>query len=256
MKHQSKSAYALEIRRRSRRTFLRLTGAAAVVGAWPVVTGGRGISSPAAAADGARFAPRIPTRYFRTGGTGTSWQGLPPDPYETFSYDVALLQAGIEDFNVVPYTSVMPPECHGNEVPISAVAPHFHPGSVLEVIMAKIGAEVNPRAKTTLCSAVGIVWAAEKDTPATLRNGYAAEYEFNHSGTVGDDEARAAAEKQVNASLDHELAIRGLVEHKGSKREYRIDVLQLAYAENESRYGTCLSALGFVEFIFPPPYPT
>ena len=59
---------------------------------------------------GAEFGPRIPTDYFVTVGTGESDEGIPPDPYETFSYDLALLEAGIENFNVVYYTSVLPPE--------------------------------------------------------------------------------------------------------------------------------------------------
>lgn len=34
------------------------------------------------------------------------------DPWETGSYDLALEDAGIQDFNIMPYTSVMPPESH------------------------------------------------------------------------------------------------------------------------------------------------
>ena len=59
-----------------------------------------------------RFGPRIPTAYVAVTGVGQSDQGIPPDPYETFSYDLALRDAGIENFNVVYYTSVLPPEAH------------------------------------------------------------------------------------------------------------------------------------------------
>ena len=42
-------------------------------------------------------------------------QGGGTDPWETGSYDLALEEARIEDFNIVAYTSVVPPEA--TEVP-------------------------------------------------------------------------------------------------------------------------------------------
>jgi len=53
---------------------------------------------------------RIPFEYFLTKGKGESdaySQGL---PYETGSYDDALNNAGIENTNVIEYTSVIPTE--------------------------------------------------------------------------------------------------------------------------------------------------
>lgn len=48
-------------------------------------------------------------------------QGGGTDPWETGSYDLALEEARIEDFNIVAYTSVVPPEA--TEVPpMSAVS--------------------------------------------------------------------------------------------------------------------------------------
>jgi pyruvoyl-dependent arginine decarboxylase (PvlArgDC) len=95
-----------------------------------------------------RFGPRIPTTYFVTTETGESDQGIPPDPYENFSYDLALLDAEIENFNVVYYTSVLPPE--SNEVPIESVKHSFHHGAVLETIMAKAGAKKETRSQQGL----------------------------------------------------------------------------------------------------------
>lgn len=55
---------------------------------------------------------------------------------ETGSYDLALEQAGIQDFNIMPYTSVMPPESH--EILREEAAKHYSHGAVLETIMAQI----------------------------------------------------------------------------------------------------------------------
>ena len=64
---------------------------------------------------------RYPTLAFHTGGVGQADDGIPPQPFETFCYDSALKQAKIQDFNVVPYTSVLPPELFGNIVPVEKV---------------------------------------------------------------------------------------------------------------------------------------
>lgn len=45
---------------------------------------------------------RYPTFAFITGGAGQADDGIPPQPFETFCYDSALMQARIENFNVVP----------------------------------------------------------------------------------------------------------------------------------------------------------
>ena len=69
---------------------------------------------------------RIPRNYFWVIGWGESDVGI-----ETGSYDAALTMAGIENFNVMLYTSVLPPEAV--ELPH---LPDIHHGSVLEGIIA------------------------------------------------------------------------------------------------------------------------
>ena len=85
------------------------------------------------------FGTRYPTLAFISGGVGEAEDGIPPQPFETFCYDSALLQAKIENFNVIPYTSVLPKELYGNIVPVDKVVDKFHHGAVLEVIMAANG---------------------------------------------------------------------------------------------------------------------
>lgn len=187
------------------------------------------------------FGPRIPTAYFATTGVGQSDQGIPPDPYETFSYDLALLQAGIENFNVMYYTSVLPPESY--EVSLDSVKPLIHHGSVLEAIMAKAGGVQGD----TVCAGVGRVWAKDKDGKAI--GGFAAEYERVYSkADVDKATAYADAKKQLTASLNHELSIRGLSQDGGMK----FDVTSLHITK---KYGIALSALGFVGFIYPEEFP-
>jgi pyruvoyl-dependent arginine decarboxylase (PvlArgDC) len=51
---------------------------------------------------------RVPYEYFITSGSGEFDAGSKGLPYETGSYDEALTKAGIENANVIEYTSVIP----------------------------------------------------------------------------------------------------------------------------------------------------
>ena len=53
---------------------------------------------------------RIPRTYFCTAGFGQSSEGSGLDPFHTESFDAALRTAGIENYNVMTYSSVIPPE--------------------------------------------------------------------------------------------------------------------------------------------------
>ena len=185
--------------------------------------------------------PRIPTTYFATTGTGQSDEGIQPAPYETFSYDSALLEAGIENFNVVYYTSVLPPEAY--EVPIGTVKNRFHHGAVLETIMAKAGGEKGD----TVAAGVGRVWAVDAD--GNYVGGFAAEYERVYQGQIVDSQtARQDAINQLTKSLQHELDIRGLKQREKTPMKFNITSLQI-----KQKYGIALAALGFVNFIYPEP---
>lgn len=184
-----------------------------------------------------RFGCRIPVTYFVTTGTGESDQGIPPDPFETFSYDLALLDAGIENFNVVYYTSVLPPEAR--EISFEKARALFHHGAVLEAIMAKAGSVQG----NTVAAGVGRVWAV--DAAGKAVGGFAAEYErIYEDKKVSPETARSEAVKQLTASLQHELNIRGLRQ----QGEMMFDVTSLYI---KKRYGMALAALGFTDFVYP-----
>lgn len=194
----------------------------------------------AAPATAQNFGPRIPTAYFATTGTGQSDQGIEPDPYETFSYDLALQDAGIENFNVVYYTSVLPPESY--EVPLEKVKPFIHHGSVLETIMAKAGGVKGQ----TVAAGVGRVWA--KNSKGVEIGGFAAEYEYIYKdGGISEKQARENARAQLTRSLNHELDIRGLTQSR--PMTFEVAVLRIT-----KKYGMALAALGFVGFIYPEPF--
>lgn len=186
------------------------------------------------------FGSRIPTAYFATMGTGESDDGIPPNPYETFSYDLALLDAGIENFNVVYYTSVLPPDSF--EVEFADAKKYFRHGAVLETIMAKAGGVKGD----TVTAGIGRIWAA--DEKGVVIGGFAAEYERVYNKEVPPEQAREAAVAQLKKSLKHELDIRDLKQ----AGDMQFDITSLYIKKN---YGMTLAALGFVNFIYPDPIP-
>jgi len=182
------------------------------------------------------YGTRYPTLAFYTGGAGQAEDGIPPQPFETFCYDSALAEAKIQDFNVIPYTSVLPPELFGNIVPVDQVADHFKHGAVLEVIMAGNGARREEH--KAIATGVGIVWG-QKD--GRFIGGWAAEYVEYFDTYIDDDIAKAHAEMWLTKSLNHELELRGMKQHSDFQFYHN-------FVNIEQAFGYSLTALGFLNF--------
>ena len=183
------------------------------------------------------YGVRYPTLAFYTGGVGESNEGIPPQPFETFCYDSALMQAKIENFNVVPYTSVLPKEVYGRIVPVDKVVDQFKHGAVLEVIMAGNGA--NRDEHKAIATGVGICWG--KDKNGELIGGWAAEYVEYFDTHIDEGVARGHAEMWLNKSLQHDLDIRGVEKHSDFQLFHN-------YLNITQQFGYCLTCLGFLNF--------
>ena len=170
---------------------------------------------------------RYPTFAFITGGAGQADDGIPPQPFETFCYDSALMQARIENFNVVPYTSVLPKELFGKIVPLNDQ----------EVIMAGHGA--NRDQHKAIATGLGVCWG--KNKKGELIGGWAAEYVEFFDTHIDDDIARGHAEMWLNKSLNHELSIRGVDKHSDFQMWHN-------YINITQQFGYCLTAMGFLNF--------
>lgn len=144
---------------------------------------------------------RYPTLAFQTGGCGQANDGIPPQPFETFCYDSALMMAKIKDFNVVPYTSVLPSELYGNIVSVDKVQKYFKHGAVLETIIAGNGARIEDH--KAIATGVGVCWG--KDKQEKLIGGWTAEYVEYFDTYIDDDIAKCHAKMWLNKSLNHKL---------------------------------------------------
>jgi pyruvoyl-dependent arginine decarboxylase (PvlArgDC) len=184
---------------------------------------------------------RIPAKYFVTGGVGQTDIGPGQDPWETGSYDLALLQANIANFNVVPYTSVLPPEAQ--EISLEEAKKYFHHGAVIEVIMSS----QNGVKGDTLVTGVGRIYVRSKKTKKVI-GGFAAEYEEVYkSKQVPEAQGIKEAETFLRMSLLGEFSRR----YDPNEYEYFGITYKTNYIYVKKKYGTCLTALAWLTYIYP-----
>jgi arginine decarboxylase len=168
---------------------------------------------------------RIPREYFWVIGCGESDVGI-----ETGSYDAALHMAGIENFNVMLYTSVLPPEA----VELQEL-PQIHHGSVLEGIMAIQHTE-KPGTRIT----AGVLLAkVHRQTDGSYLGGFACE----HAGNGSTDEAEANLRE----------AMKQLFERRYKEKLYKLSFGKTVVRSftPEKKFGTVLVGIGFASYIVP-----
>jgi len=175
---------------------------------------------------------RIPKDYILTKGVGDTDIGPGHDPWETGSFDMARQMAQIENFNIVRYTSILPPEA--TEIPIDRAKLLYHPGAVMECIISQANGYQGDR----ICAGVGIV-QVRRNYDGQLIASYAAEYIGN-----ADEEG---AKKFLHNSLVHEFL------RRYDSKEYTLYDERFCVQEHEvkNKYGTCIAVIGFVTYIYP-----
>src|ERR1017187_5306589 len=168
---------------------------------------------------------RIPTEYFWVIGWGESDVGT-----EIGSYDAALHMAGIENYNVMLYTSVLPPEA----LELSHL-PDIHHGSVLEGIIA-----VQHTDKPGTGITAGLLLAqVYRNSDGSYLGGFACEYAGN------------ASLEEAEANLRE--AMQQLFARRYQTRLYKLEIgksVVRTYTPEKS-FGTILVGIGFASYLVP-----
>lgn len=165
---------------------------------------------------------RIPRSFFTTNGKGES-----DITVHAGSYHLALKDAGIECYNIMTYSSIMP----GIAVEVPKPNKYVH-GAVLESIMAVATAKKGER-----CTAGVIVgWLFSKRTGEKY-GGLVCE----HNGAYAVEEI----EKKLRASLN-EL-------YDAFKEDYDLSDMRIMTESfiPQKENGTALVAIGFVDYVVP-----
>jgi pyruvoyl-dependent arginine decarboxylase len=192
---------------------------------------------------------RVPYEYFITQGKGESNVGSKGLPYETGSYDAALFNAGIQNANVIEYTSVMPTE--SKEITKEEGLKRLQWGEVLECIKA----QANGKRGSRISAAV--ITTSVTDPRGKYLGGFACEY--SGSGTKED------AEQSLLQSIVGMIERRGygVMKESGKMQVYKDNVTDngykihpgknfvYEYLDVKEEHGSVFTAICFVSYRFP-----
>ena len=192
---------------------------------------------------------RVPYEYFMTKGKGESDAGSEGLPYETGSYDAALFEAGIQNANIIEYTSVMPTE--SKQISKEEGLKRLQWGEVLECIKAqsngKKGSKISAAVMTT----------SVIDPKGKYLGGFAVEY--SGSGTKQDAEASLA--ESVTGIIERRGY--GKLKGGGNLQMYKDNITDNGYKIHPGKifeyenlnvtkeHGSVFTAICFVSYKFP-----
>jgi len=199
------------------------------------------------------FGCRIPYNYFTTIGGGEANIGGGDDSaaFETGSFDDAIRDANIEDFNIIKYSSVIPSQ--SIEVPLNEAKKSFVMGSVLETIMAqKNGVKEE---KITAAVLLTAIYKKVKDKPV-----YVGSYAVEYSGHASPEEARSILCKNAtNMCIRRGLGSLGKNKIIKFNEKMLTDKNYILHADKfivksmtvKKHFGTVLAAICFISYINP-----
>jgi arginine decarboxylase len=190
---------------------------------------------------------RVPYEYFITTGKGESNAGSAGLPYETGSYDAALNDAGIQNTNVIEYTSVMPTE--SKEITKEEGLKRLQWGEVLECIKAQANGKRGSKISAAVMTTTII------DPKGKFLGGFACEY--SGAGT------KKEAESSLSESISGMIKRRGYGNIKGDIQIYKDNKTDTGYIihpgkifvydflDVKEEHGSVFTVICFVSYRFP-----
>ena len=168
---------------------------------------------------------RIPRKFFWTSGVGESNITI-----HAGSYHLALKEAGIEKFNIMVYSSILPSIAVESSKPENDEIVY---GSVMETIMAVSSGESGKR----LTAGIIYGWLYDKETGKKY-GGLVAEY----SGQEAEEDAKKSLMSSLNELYEN-----------GFSGNYALkDVrMQTRSFVPKKKFGTAIVAIGFKDYIYP-----
>ena len=190
---------------------------------------------------------RVPYEYFLTKGKGESNAGSEGLPYETGSYDAALNDAGIQNSNVIEYTSVIP--VGAIEISREEGLKRINWGEVLEVIKAQSNGKRGEHISAAVMTTTII------DPNGNYLGGFACEYSGSGS--------RKEAEDSLIISISGMIKRRGYGNIKGQAKMYKDNITDTGYRihpgkifyyddiDVKEEHGSVFTAICFVSHRYP-----
>lgn len=180
------------------------------------------------------YCNKIPRDYFMAFGKGQGNIGESGNSCETGVFDIALRDAGIADFNIMQYTSVLPKE--SAEHKRRALKPLFERGSVADCIMASM----NGNRWDQITAGIGRIWVKDAENGQII-GGFAARFE-----------GKAPARDAERILLDESLPGIYSRQYGGDERyEPMYPTAKAISMRVTEQYGTVLAAIVFMTCSIP-----
>jgi arginine decarboxylase len=198
---------------------------------------------------------RVPYEYFITSGKGESDAGSKGLKYETGSYDQALTEAGIENCNIVEYTSVIPTV--SKEISKEEGLKRLQWGEVLECIKA----QTNGSKGSFISSAVMTTYVYDKE--GKWLGGFAVEYSDTINKNTNEEKEKKSAEESLSKSIKELIERRGLGKIDGNLQLFKDNITDRGYKIHpgkdfvfnslfvKKKHGTVFTAICFVSYKVP-----
>lgn len=189
---------------------------------------------------------KYPIEYFFTKGHGESDYGGKGIPFEAGSYDSALNMAGIEQANVMFYTSLLPPEA--KEISKEKGLKTLKWGHVLDSIMAKM----NGKKGETITSAVMVTRV--EDNKGKFLGHFACEYGgYGSKEDAIDTLLHDVSEMVERRGWGKPLSVAKMHQKIKTTKNYSYKPAHvvLETMKVKKRYGTVLSAICFTKYSVP-----
>ncbi|KAL4425494.1 hypothetical protein ABPG75_009510 [Micractinium tetrahymenae] len=151
------------------------------------------------------------------------------------AHDLAMEDAGIHEFNLVQYTSILPPEAEEVSMDEAKKMPGWHHGAVLECIMSEVQGARGDR----ITAGVGRMMVHSKSNKGDVMGGFATEYKGHATPDLAEKELKDALEELFERRFspkDHEMG------------EKKYDVVSRVV---EDAFGVAMAGVCFLDYIFP-----
>lgn len=186
---------------------------------------------------------RVPYQYFLSKGHGQSDSGGGSNPWEASTYDSALSMAGIQNFNMIQYTSILPPEA--KEVSRASALSRARFGSVLEGIYSTMNGVKGERITAAL------LVTRIHDFKGKKLGSFCTEY----MGSATESEAKKILIKDTQNMIDRrgygKVKLQWRKKVKGTHYFFETDHFVIQSLKVKKKYGTVLAGLFFINYVYP-----